>query len=62
MCCARHNMQKKYLDQIVEMYEEEFHIILMPQQEEEIRGIEKLKKFSQMLLEPKKMPTVPKKN
>jgi arsenite-transporting ATPase len=56
MCKARSRMQKKYLDQIIELYED-FHITIMPLQEEEIRGTDKLRKFSTMLLQSRKLPT-----
>ena len=57
MCISRHKMQKKYLDQIYEMYED-FHITIMALQEEEVRGEQKLKNFSQLLLQPKPLPQI----
>ncbi len=58
MCISRHKMQKKYLEQIYEMYDD-FHITVQPLQEEEVRGIEKLKNFGSLLLKAKEVPTLP---
>lgn len=47
-CQARWKMQKKYLDQIDELYED-FHVVKMPLCAGEIRGLNNLTKFSQFL-------------
>ena len=50
-CQSRWKMQKKYLDQMGELYED-YHLVKMPLLGCEIRGIENLKKFSKFLLKP----------
>lgn len=42
-CNARRKMQKKYLDQIEELYDE-FNVIKMPLLTDEVRGVESLKR------------------
>jgi len=51
-CSVRQKMQQKYLGEAHELYDEFFHIIQLPLLTEEVRGPEKLKQFSQMLVEP----------
>ncbi|KAI4141135.1 MAG: hypothetical protein L6R39_005491 [Caloplaca ligustica] len=54
-CNARRKMQKKYLEQIEELYDE-FNVVKMPLLVEEVRGKEKLESFSEMLIHPYQPP------
>ncbi|KAK1654569.1 anion-transporting ATPase [Colletotrichum phormii] len=54
-CTARRRMQKKYLSEIEELYDE-FNVVKMPLLVEEVRGKEKLEKFSEMLTTPYSPP------
>ena len=51
ICHHRAMNQKKYLDQVDELYED-FHVIKLPLQLSEVRGVEAIQKFSTMLFEP----------
>lgn len=51
-CRVRHNMQQKYLNEAHELYDEFFHIVQLPLLTEEVRGPQKLKEFSKMLVQP----------
>lgn len=55
-CNSRRKMQKKYLEQIDDLYGEDFNVVKMPLLVEEVRGTDSIRSFSKMLVEPYQAP------
>lgn len=55
-CNSRRKMQKKYLEQIDDLYGEDFNVVKMPLLVDEVRGVESISKFSEMLIKPFEAP------
>lgn len=49
-CLARRKMQDKYITQLNEIYDD-FHLVVNPQLDEEVRGLDRLREFGKLLFE-----------
>jgi arsenite-transporting ATPase len=55
LCAARSAIQRKYLSQMEELYED-FHLVRLPLLPREVRGPEPIQQFSEMLVAPVAFP------
>ncbi|OLL23498.1 ATPase get3 [Neolecta irregularis DAH-3] len=49
-CSARYKMQRKYLEQYIELYAQDFHVVKVPLLTKEVRGPVALEEFSHLLI------------
>ena len=47
---ARARMQQRYLDQYRDLYGDDFHLVVLPLLEEEVRGVQQIREFSSRLV------------
>ena len=52
LLAARTRMQQKYLEQIYDLYTD-FHVVEMPLMKEEVRGVDKVSRFSESVCAPR---------
>jgi len=51
MCQKKRRMQSKYLGQINDLYSDDFHVVAVPMLGDEVRGMDRLRAFAQLLLQ-----------